>query len=564
MKKFFYVLAVAAALAACKKEEGQETPSGEQTSTEPVSLQITATNPFGWAKADKVSILDGKKNNMFRSQGAGQSAVLAGDAIPAKPLYGFAPYDETATLNGAAVAASVPSSQVLTAGKTAGVVAGISEDGKNMTFSAVTGFLKITLAADAENITAISVASNNGEAVAGPVEVTFAGTEAKVAAKSETATVAVTAFEEVFKAGADYYVAVLPGTYSNGFTVYYTFRGAVNEIAVEKAVTVKAGETVDLAKIDRPLTAVEKLLIGEWELSKWGSGSWLSTNLGEGREVPETVKGDIIKFNINGTVKIDLGADGATWNVTEETAPTVTLTGEETWSLAEDDTVLKLSGNAFPLILGNSNGLTTDYKISRISAAELVLEYLYTDSEGTPDVPFKIYLQPKGMKRMYHAFAKGDFGITFDEENAGYAPEGGLEVLDVDGIKWTMTPEIQCGGEVPYGWFTWGAMRVGAWAGDSSMKKLVLRTSDIKGNIKAVNMDIWHGEDYDPATQRAEFYVTVGGQSFGGRSVLSGQSTGHSATSTEPANGEIVITTEVVLGSNIAFILRNFEVVYQD
>lgn len=562
MKKLFYLFASVAVIAACNGKDDPKDPDSNTGKQELVSMQITATNPFGWSKADKVSILDGTNNNLFRSQGAGESAVLAGDALSNTVLYGFTPYDQAATVADGAVLATVPASYVLTADKISGVAAGCSQDGKNMEFKALVGFLKITFASDAANITALSVSSANGEAIAGPVEIKFDG-GFSAAAKGDVASVKATAFEESFKAGATYYVPVLPGTYANGFTVYYTFKGATNELPVAGPVTVTAGGNVDLATINRPLTATEKLLIGEWELSKYGSGSWLSSNLGEDRQVPGPCKGDIIRFNLDGTVTIDLGEDGVTYNITKDDIQSVELTGAETWSLLENDTVLRLSGNAFPLILGNDNGLVTDYTISRVSAAELVLEYLYTDSEGTPDVPFKVYLQPKGMKRMFHTFAKGDFGIEFDEENAGYAPEGGLQPLDVNGIKWTMEPETQCGGDVPYGWFAWGAMRVGAWGGDDSIKKLVFRTSDIKGNIKAVNMDVWHQDEYDPATQKAEFSVTVGGQNFGSKSTLLGESTGHSATSTEPASGEVVINVEVVLG-NLALIIRNFEVVYQD
>lgn len=557
MKKFFYVLAVAAALAACKKNEEEQKPE-EKTPTEPTSLQITATNPFGWAKADKVSILDGKSNNMFRSQGAGKTATLAGDAIPVKPLYGFAPYDEAAALNGTAVAASVPTAQVLTAGKTAGVVAGIAEDGQNMTFTAVTGFVKINLAADAEEITAISVASTNGEAIAGAVEVSFSGNTATVTPKSETATVSATAFEEVFKAGASYNVAVLPGTYAGGITVYYTFKGAVNEIAVAGPVVVKAGETVELTTIDRPLTAVEKLLIGEWELVKWGSGSWSSTNLAT--PVPEACQGDVIKFNKNGTVAIDLGSDGMTFNVTDQATQQVSFTGEETWALAENETVLKLSGNAFPLILGNANGLKTDYTINSISPAELVLQYLYTDSEGTPDIPFKIFLQPKGMKRFAHSVVPGDFGIA-NVDGEGVVGEGGLQPLVKDGISITMEAINKGGNQADFGWFGWGAMRIGLWSGDGSIKSVTFRTSSIKGNIKAVTVDIWNNEEFNDC---ADFVVTVGGQPFGSKGYLKGVSTPITASSSEPASGEIVITATNISENDLAFILRTIEIVYQD
>lgn len=564
MKKFIYVLAAAAALVACnnKEPQGPDGPQGgDQTPTEPTSLQINATSPFAWAKADKVSILDGKANNMFRSQGAGTTAVLAGEALAVKPLYGFAPYDESASLSGSAVLASVPTAQVLTADKLSPVVAGLAEDGQNMEFKAVAGFVKITFAEDAKNITALGVASINGEAIAGPVEVKFEGGNAVVSAKSETATVSATAFEETFKSGASYCVAVLPGTYQGGFTVSFTFKGAPNEIKVKGPVAVKAGEAVELATIERPLTAVEKLLIGEWELKKFASGDWVSTNLGEDRAVPGPCKGDVIEFKMDGTVAIDLGEDGVTYCTTLDDVLTPNLTGEETWSLAEDDTVLKLSGEAFPLILGDRNGLSTDYRIVSISAAELVLEYLFTDTEGTPDVPFKAYLQPKGMKRYYHSLKPGDFGIYDDGEGGGYT-DGGFQPLTVDGITWTLEAENRAGAEIDaFGWFGWGALRMGAWGGEGSAKKAVFKTSSIKGNIKAVTFDIWHQEDFNDA---ADYSVTVGGQPFGGKSLLKGTSTPCTAASSEPAQGEIVVTVEANSEVEFAIILRSMEVVYTD
>lgn len=558
--KVLTIMSTVALLAACNPDNK---PTGETPSAKAESIEISARNEYGWKKADKVSIFDGKSNNMFRSQGAGEVATLAGEAVKAKTLYGLVPYDKSATLTDGVLNASISTEQTVSAGTVPFVSVAKTEDIATMNFETIAAYLKIDIAEDVEGLSSIKISSTAGETLAGAVAVSF-DSEVKVSTASTQSQISAIAFEGGFKAGESYYVAALPGKYAEGFTVFYTINGETYEAALAKAQELKAGSTTDLCTISRPLTANEKLLVGTWQVSKWGSRAyddptgqhcWISED--RGFSLPETTVDDVITFGADGSVKIDLGADGKAWNAAVEDAVSVELTGDETWTLVEKDgtLTLKLSGNAFPLFLTNWDGLTADYNVFKINATEIVLEYDNPANEGYAQV----YLKPKGMKSSKHIFTRGDFGLNAEDNEEMDSHEG--PATTADGFKWYL--DVEMGAEL-FIWKSWGGLQIGAgWStnADLHVKSMKLHTSDIPGNIKSVSVTCAHSDESN--NLKANLSAKVGGNSFGTRKDLVNNMTTYTFTDSVNASGEIELNF-VCEDDGLSFFIKDVEVVYQE
>ena len=563
--KFTIMLAAALAFAACQQEkEPGENGNEPGTPTTPESVEIIARNSYGWKKADKVSVFDGYTNNLFRSQGAGESATIAGECVKAETLYGLVPYDEAATLADGVISTTLPEAQVLTAGVFPYVSVAKTTDPASMNFETIAAYLKVDIAEDAAGIESIKVSATAGETLAGKVEVDFKNAAANATAKGNASQVSATAFEGQFKNASTYYVAVLPGTYAEGFTIFYTLGGETHEMTLAGNQKLEAGHVYDLCVINRPLNANEKMFVGTWQVSKWGSRAyddptgqyaWISSN--RGVPLPETTKDDVITFNADGSVNIDMGADNKVYNAAAEDAVGVELTGNETWALVEEGDALKLvlSGNAFPLFLGNWDGLTADYTVRTLSATEICLEYDIPANEAY----FQIYLQPKGMKTSFHTFVTGDFGLTGEVDAEMYGHTG--PAVTAEGFEWDLAIET---GEEFFTWKSWGGLQVGiGWSTNAALHVagMTLSTDDIPGNIKSVSITCSYSDETN--VKKAELSVKVGGETFGTRKTLINDMTTHTFTDSKPANGEIVIEWDSQ-DEGISYFIRNVEVIYQE
>lgn len=558
----YFLFAAAIISAACKPENNLGKDNLTPQTAE--SLKITARNIFHWNKADKISIFDGKSNNQFRSQGAGESAVLSGEAIHSEVLYGLSPYDPKASLADKTISASIPEKQIITASQYPNIAVAKTKDINSMVFEPIAGFLQIDIAEDAKGIESISIASAAGETIAGAFSIDMSGDKGILSASSTVATVSATAFEESFKAGEKYYIAVFPGTYAEGFTVFYTIKGETSEMSVSGPKTVSAGKAIEMGKIKRPFTANEKLFLGQWQVSKWGSRShndptgqhtWISID--KGVPLPETTKDDIVTFNADGLLGLDLGADNKAYNVAEKQAVSVELTGQETWSLEENSEnapTLKLSGNGFPALLGDINGLTTDYSVRSISPAEICLEYDQPDKEAF----FQVYLQPKGVETSAHTFKKGDFGLNAEVNEEMSSHEG--PATTEDGINWYLETEM---GQELFIWKSWGGLQIGAgWHSNEKLhvKSMTLSSEDIPGTIKAVSITTSYSDKNNAL--KAELSVTVGGKNFGSRKNIVNKMTKHTFTDSSPASGKIEIKW-TSKDKKISYFIKKVEVVYQ-
>lgn len=240
MKKMLSAaLVVSMMAAACTKENPvqdgsnlQVLPNGDEkcfvadfndeTPVKTVLVPQEKTASVEWLAGDKVSIFAGEGNYLYKAASAGQSTTLVPEgqsAGTAEVYYAVYPYNEAATVSGAVVSTELPVNQTGVKGSFTTHLAVSSSTGTNMTFKNVCGLVKVNIASD--NVTSIEFKGNSGEIVAGPVNITVSEGEptyAPAEGSTATAVVMTPASGSVFEPG-DYYFAVLPQSFTAGFTV---------------------------------------------------------------------------------------------------------------------------------------------------------------------------------------------------------------------------------------------------------------------------------------------------------------------------------------------------------
>jgi len=568
-RTFFWIAAAAVLLAACTKPENEgdnntEAVSAETTFTATIA-PLTKVSAEGetltWAKADKVSLFDGKGNQLFRSQGSGASAELLGNAYPADTYYALYPYDAAASLNGSIIQTQIPANQTVSAGGAdLQVIAAAKSEGKNLAFSPVSAVVKFTLDADAEGVNSIKLVAEDG-ALAGTVSIDCGGRPA-LAAGSTSSEIKLTAFEGAFKAGSSYLVAAVPGKIGK-LTVVYTVGS--DEMSVEAAdVNLAAGAVYELPNLTRAMTAEEKAFLGSWTLLKYGSrgvdgtvGSYPWVNVERGYANPECTVGDYITFKSDGSVEMFLGENNDTYNNSVYDAHVVQMTGEESWELVKegDATFVQFGGNAFPLFLGDLNGIGGKYQVVHVTETEMLLEIAYNGDEG-PAVA-GIFLQPKGKETYVHSFKIGDFGIPEGEIVEELAPL-------VDGaITWDASVEA----DVPVYYMNpnAGLMLGRAWVAGQSARSAKLWSESFTGKISSVTVTTARfapeeGED----TSAADVSVYVGDTKLGTTYSLVNDMTSYTFDAADPVSGKLEVRWLTTNDQINCYFVKSILVVYEN
>ena len=570
-------------VAACGKENHTpETPDGPET-PETAVKEMTFSATFSpltraslaedlsllWVRNDEVGVFDGEGNRSFKAKSTGAKTDLAGEALEGKTYYALFPYDKAATLDGTAVKTSVPADQTASRTDVTGfpVLAVAQASDGAMAFTTLTGVLKFTFAEDAGGITGLEIRAASEASLAGDVTIDFGGAAPAATASGGKGYLYVKPAESAFKAGETYYVEALPGIVSAGF-ILTAYRGsAAAETVVAGPVTVKAGAVTDLGTVSGTLNTNEKAFLGRWQVVRYGSRDvddpdgkhvWYS-DVNE-KSLYASID-DIVEFKADGTVEIDLGADGHTYNVGAEEDVTVDLDGTQTWEVLEEDgqMFLQFGGGGVPGILVNAQGIDAKYKVASLGAGGITLEIFRTNADG--DSWFLIDLQPVGVKTYSHKFADGDFGVT-GSECYKLNVDSRTGESELDGVVWTLDVDTD---DVFYSWSGNAGLRIGIgnWRDEAFTPKVVtLSTKGIPGTVKAVKVKTAHNTSDDTQVELM-LGVTVGDAPFGTRYPVLHDAAVYNFTSLQAASGEIVITWTRNKGLYGMF-LQSVEGIYQE
>ncbi len=248
--RFFAILCGAAMMTAVACNEKEETAPAAQrvpltfsagAPEEFVSAQDSKTAIDGqavtWSKDDAISVFGAtSENNRFELiSGSGTAtAKFSGNAVPATQYNALYPFSETSSISGDIISSELPAEQTAVAGTfdTMLVPAAAKSDvtGKTLTFSHVTGLLKVTVT---EAVKSISL-SAEGAKMSGKYTVDMSQAEYTAAAAGEQASgVTISAADGSDLAAGTYYMAVLPGTYANAKLTITPATGEAKTATVE-------------------------------------------------------------------------------------------------------------------------------------------------------------------------------------------------------------------------------------------------------------------------------------------------------------------------------------------
>ena len=233
MRKISFIAALVVAMTAvsCVKEMQTETPAPEVNgavtfeasfgaATKAVLEPGATESKVAWEAGDQVGVFAGEGNFLYKAQNAGYSTTLATEAadVPAEgPYYAVYPYDAEAAVAKGVITTSLPAVQTAVLGSFTTHLSVAQAVENKFAFKNVCGLVGVKV--DAENITKIVLEGNNGEIVAGAINVTVADAPTwTVVAEQGSTTVTLAPAEGTLAKGV-YYFAVLPQTFEKGFKV---------------------------------------------------------------------------------------------------------------------------------------------------------------------------------------------------------------------------------------------------------------------------------------------------------------------------------------------------------
>ena len=233
MRKISIIAALVVAMTAvsCVKEMQTETPAPENNgavtfeasfgaATKAVLEPGATESKVAWEAGDQVGVFADEGNFLYKAQNAGYSTTLSTDVadVPAEgPYYALYPYDADAVLAEGVVTTTLPAVQTAVLGSFTTHLSVAQAVEYKFAFKNVCGLVGVKI--DAENVTKIVLEGNNGEILAGAINVTVADAPTWTAVAEQGATSVTLAPAEGTLAKGVYYFAVLPQTFEKGFNV---------------------------------------------------------------------------------------------------------------------------------------------------------------------------------------------------------------------------------------------------------------------------------------------------------------------------------------------------------
>jgi sugar lactone lactonase YvrE len=248
MKKYTFIAVAFAALAAvsCVKDNmgGAESKTYQASFTDKL-LDAKATIAVGqqeslvsWEVSDRVGIMYGASNLEYKADQAGSYSTLSAvsASADASEVWALLPYDPSATLSAGVINTILPSEQPAKADASFHHLAVAHSTSASLAFSNVCGLVRVKVTT--EGITKVVFAGKADEKVAGNIAITVA--DCSVSGADAESVALVPAEGETSIAEGDYFLAVLPQTFQNGFTVTaYKGETAVQTKDIAGPVTLK-------------------------------------------------------------------------------------------------------------------------------------------------------------------------------------------------------------------------------------------------------------------------------------------------------------------------------------
>ena len=270
MKTVYRVLAaaaIAAVSAGCAKEEIEGQSQMPQAKVEmaftseaaSTRTQLVDGSKVIWTEGDAIGIFGGAESaeefSLLEIDADDASkAVFTGSAVPAETYYAIYPYHEGARMANGVISTVLPSEQEAvsgTFGTDVNLSAAVSTAENSLSFRNVCGLVSLEISSIPEGYTlqAISIEGQNGEKIAGDVNIAVPDLTA-TAAETAGTSVTVKAAENAGLEAGTYVFTILPADFTKGlkFTFDYGDAGK-SELVSNQAVTVAAGKNHQLPAV---------------------------------------------------------------------------------------------------------------------------------------------------------------------------------------------------------------------------------------------------------------------------------------------------------------------------
>lgn len=318
------VAAAAAMFMACAKEN-IITPSSQELS--PLTFNAVAAGSVSddatktvlsengldvlWTAGDAISVCGAA--SAFTSdlaEGSSAKTSFSGEALAADVYYAVYPYSAVKTWNGSTVTLELPAEQapaLNTFANGLGICyASTSAEDMAFRFEHLLGYVKFTIDENSGAVTTVNIATNGNEPLAGSFTVDLSSETPSASASGSMSHIVMES--ETPLAPGNYYIAMLPGTYSQGLTISFLGENGGSDVkSVNTSLTLEAGQIQNIgtvARLDGISTDVNERVIWEgshncanWSGNQdlaWGGFDWSSIDLSEG---PATLVVDVTLDN---------------------------------------------------------------------------------------------------------------------------------------------------------------------------------------------------------------------------------------------------------------------------
>ena len=318
------VAAAAAMFMACAKEN-IITPSSQElcpltfnavaaeSASDDATKTVLAENGLDvlWTAGDAISVCGAA--SAFTSdlaEGSSAETSFSGEALAADVYYAVYPYSAVSSWNGSTAVLELPAEQAPALNTFADGLsicyASTSAEDMAFRFEHLLGYVKFTIDENSGAVTTVNIATNGNEPLAGSFTVDLSSETPSASASGSMSHIVMES--ETPLAPGNYYIAMLPGTYSQGLTISFLGENGGSDVkSVNTSLTLEAGQIQNIgtvARLDGISTDVNERVIwegshncGNWVGNQdlaWRGFDWSSIDLSEG---PATLVVDVTLDN---------------------------------------------------------------------------------------------------------------------------------------------------------------------------------------------------------------------------------------------------------------------------
>lgn len=196
-----------------------------------------------WQDGDKIAVSGAASPFITSLAEDSPTASFTGEAPEAEVYYSVSPYEAVQEWADELVLLNLQKDQPAVKGTFASdiniAVASTTSQDKDFFFRNVLAYIKLSVGSGAGRINSITISTPAGEALTGSFYVDCSEEDPVAVPDEEIPTVTLTS-ETVFEEG-DYYLAIIPGTYSEGLTFTFEGPGGTAVRSIERSLTIGRG-----------------------------------------------------------------------------------------------------------------------------------------------------------------------------------------------------------------------------------------------------------------------------------------------------------------------------------